>query len=371
MSIDNETLKQRKSKAFQRKVDQIDLQWDQTGRGSSFKKNIDYAKTIFKVDNNGALNTGLRFDKRKITGGFEDLASKYDSMKKSGISNIEDVMKIRSQSAAREQTFAQRWLGYGHKDFRTLTTPKSGGGIGNLYMMPSYEAFATAGVGTHLNRAAAFASGIGLKDDLMNSIGVATAHQKKIMASKSVGKLDKLFAGVAPMMGAVFSGAEALPYLTGEKESTITDNAIVSVAGMALSLAAGTYGFRVGKELTHAATSLIPKFSKQGQTLGKLSKARGGLKMATGVTGGLAGGIGATLAVDMAVDMFKTVSDQNNSINRVKNALYRNDMVGNTSVNTNQLLTSRQKAMSALSKSSLNDKAYIMGNEAAILKGIY
>lgn len=371
MNTNNDTLKQRKSKSFQMKAEQIDLQWDQTGRGASYKKNLDYAKTIFKVDNNGALNTGLRFDARKITGGFDDLRSEYDKIKKSGISNIEDVMKIRSRSAAREQTFTQRWLGHGNKDFDILTSPKSGGGIANMYMMPSYEAFATSGVGTHLNRAAAFASGIGLKDDLMNSIGLATAHQKKIMASKSVRVLDKAFAGFAPLVGAVFAGSEALPYLTGDKESTLTDNAVTSVAGMALSLAAGTYGFRVGKELTHAATSLVPKFSKQGQTLGVLSKARGGLKIAVGTVGGLVGGLGATMAVDAAVDMFKTAASQDNSINRVKNALYRNDMTGDISVNTNQLLTSRQKAMAALSKSSLNDKAYIMGNEASILKGIY
>ena len=46
------------------------------------------------------------------------------------------------------------------------------------------------------------------------------------------------------------------------------------------------------------------------------------------------------------------------------------DVRGDTSVNTQQALTSRQRAFQKLSKSSLNDRASLLGNEASVLKGI-
>jgi hypothetical protein len=54
-------------------------------------------------------------------------------------------------------------------------------------------------------------------------------------------------------------------YLSGERESTLTDNAATAAVSAAVSLSAGIYGFRVAKEATHAITSLVPKGASTGE----------------------------------------------------------------------------------------------------------
>jgi hypothetical protein len=99
-------------------------------------------------------------------------------------------------------------------------------------------------------------------------------------------------------------------------------------------------------------------------------RVRGAAKLATGAVGGLVVGGGLMMAADAAIGLAKSMADRDNRILQLRNSLFSSTS-GNTSVNTSQLATSRQRAFSKLSKSSLNDKGYILGNEAAILKGIY
>ena len=148
---------------------------------------------------------------------------------------------------------------------------------------------------------------------------------------------------------------------------------------MALSAAAGTYGFRVGKELTHAGTSLLkaaPKVGKvgigeTGKALGAAGKIRGAAKLTAGSVGGLVTGAGLMLATDSIINVAKTMADRDNNIIKNEAIVNSPQVAASRSVNTAQLATSRQRAFAKLSKSSLNDKGYILGNEAAILKGIY
>lgn len=293
--------------------------------------------------------------------------------------SIGTALKAEAITNSRNRTAAERIFGasFGSDKYNS-TQPVRGGGINNMYAFNSYESFATAGMRDHLGRARKFAFGYGFRDDLMNSLGLMTKHQKSIIGSSATKVSDKLFTGLSPVIGGAFALSEASDYVFGNKESTITDNAATSVLGMGLSLAASTYGFRVGKELTHAGTSLLkgaPIIGKigrgtTGKALGVAGKLRGAAKLATGTVGGLVAGGGLMLLTDSAIGLAKSLADRDNKIIQMRNSLFSGGL-GDTSVNTNQLATSRQRAFAKLSKSSLNDKGYILGNEAAILKGIF
>lgn len=293
--------------------------------------------------------------------------------------SIGTALKAEAITNSRNRTAAERIFGasFGSDKYNS-TQPVRGGGINNMYAFNSYESFATAGMRDHLGRVRKFAFGYGFRDDLMNSLGLMTKHQKSIIGSSATKVSDKLFTGLSPVMGGAFALAEASDYVFGNKESTITDNAATSLLGMGLSLAASTYGFRVGKELTHAGTSLLkgaPIIGKigrgtTGKALGIAGKLRGAAKLATGTVGGLVAGGGLMLLTDSAIGLAKSLADRDNKILQMRNSLFSGGL-GDTSVNTNQLATSRQRAFAKLSKSSLNDKGYILGNEAAILKGIF
>ena len=104
----------------------------------------------------------------------------------------------------------------------------------------------------------------------MNSLGFLTKHQKNILASTTASKMDKFSAGMGAYLGAAFVLNGSMEYLVGDKESTLTDNALTNAVGMGISLAGGTYAFRTTKELTHAATSLIGTGSLGIKAGGKL-----------------------------------------------------------------------------------------------------
>lgn len=310
---------------------------------------------------------------------YEDVKKSLDKTKPLSKGSIGDALKAEAITNSRNRTAAERIFGaMPVSDKFNSTQPVRGGGINNMYAFNSFESFATAGMTDHLGRASKFAMGYGLRDDLMNSIGLMTRHQKSIISSSATKMSDKLFTGLAPVMGGAFALSEASDYILGNKESTLTDNAATSIAGMALSAAAGTYGFRVGKELTHAGTSLlkaVPKVGKvgtgeTGKALGAAGRIRGAAKLTAGSVGGLVTGAGLMLATDSIINVAKTMADRDNNIIKMRQSLF-SPGAASTSVNTAQLATSRQRAFAKLSKSSLNDKGSILGNEAAILKGIY
>ena len=93
-------------------------------------------------------------------------------------------------------------------------------------------------------------------------------------------------------------------------------------------------------------------------------------KGATGIGAGIIGGGVATLATGAIFSAAQGMASIDNSINRTKRKLSTGDTTSGTSTMTNQLMTSRQRALDKLSKSSMNDRAMTFGNEARILKGI-
>lgn len=372
-------------------IDKAQL-WDQIGlesndgffsrRSTKEKEAIKTSRRLFENSlghGNHPIKWSSNLYRKNANADYADVKRMMDATDPLSKGSIGTALKAEAITNSRNRTAAERIFGAapGSSKYNS-TQPIRGGGINNIYAFNSYESFATTGMMDHLGRAGKFLGGYGLRDDLMNSIGLMTKHQKSIIASSATKATDKLFAGLAPTIGGMFALAEASDYIVGNKESTITDNAATSVAGMAASLALGTYGFRVGKELTHAGTSLLkgaPIIGKigrgtAGEALGAAGRIRGAAKLATGTVGGLITGGGLMLATDAVVGLAKNMADRDNRILQIRNSLF-SPTTGNTSVNTAQLATSRQRAFAKLSKSSLNDKGYILGNEAAILKGIF
>ena len=366
---------------------QVDLESGQTPLFATLKKkdrvrqekNVKLARRLFKDIKD------FEFDEEKITGrvvkgqldgNYEDLAKQLSSVAKhDGKNAVQFANRLRNIADARNKTWALQFLGSGIGTEQLASSqPVRGGGVSNYYGFTSMEHFARSGMTDHLGRLSKFAVGYGIGEAMMNSVGLATSHQKAIMRSANVGLIDRASAVAPALFGGIYSMSEALPYLSGDKNSTLTDNAATAVLGTALSTSALIYGFRVGKEATHVATSplkAIPWLAdKQGQALTGLGRARGFGKWLTGFGVGALTGVAAMQAVDFGVEQFKTAANRDNSIQKVKRMLYTGDTSTDASVKTNQLLTARQRTVSKLNKSALNDRGYIMGNEAMVLKGI-
>ena len=185
------------------------------------------------------------------------------------------------------------------------------------------------------------------------------------MRSNATTRGAKVTTAMGPALGALFAMNTASEYIDGTKESTLSDNAVTGVASGAASIAASTYAFRIAKEGTHAATSLVtPRVS------GKMGKVVSAGKLITGTVAGLAAGLTAAVGVDTVAELARSSASQDNSILNLKRSLYKADDMADTSIQTNQLMTARQRTLNKLSKSSLNDRANLMGNEAMVLKGI-
>lgn len=355
------------------RFDQLKLEAGDRGSGHDAMR---LSKMIMQQDKAGNTSKRLAFDIQKIAGNsagglHDDLADDFLKSDKS----IEKALDTKARASARNKTAAQRRFGsrIGSEDWK-LTQPTRGGGVKNMYAFKNLESFVSAGATDHLGRAATFAAGRGARADLMNSLGFLTKHQKNILASTTAGKMDKFSAGMGAYLGAAFVLNGSMEYLVGDKESTLTDNALTNAVGMGISLAGGAYAFRTTKELTHAATSLIGTGNlgiKAGGKLGLLGKALGAGKWLTGATVGAGAFLAANTAIDAGIDIFKSAANNENAASRLKKTIYSGDTTVDASVRTNQLLTGRQRAMSKLAKSSLNDRGYVMGNEAMILKGIY
>nr|DAV88954.1 MAG TPA: hypothetical protein [Caudoviricetes sp.] len=362
-----------KAAGVRSRFDQLKLEAGDRGSGHDAMR---LSKMIMQQDKAGNTSKRLAFDIQKIAGNsagglHDDLANDFLKSDKS----VEKALDTKARASARNKTAAQRRFGsrIGSEDWK-LTQPTRGGGVKNMYAFKNFESFVSAGATDHLSRAATFAAGRGVRADLMNSLGFLTKHQKNILASTTAGKMDKFSAGMGAYLGAALVLNGSMDYLVGDKESTLTDNAATNAIGMGLSLAGGTYAFRTTKELTHAATSLIGTGSlgiKAGGKLGWLGKVLGAGKLLVGTGAGIGAFAAASTAIDAGVDIFKSAANNENAASRLKKTIYSGDTTVDASIRTNQLLTSRQRAMSKLAKSSLNDRGYVMGNEAMILKGIY
>ena len=328
-----------------------------------------------------------KLDIKGITGGYEKYEKELNSVIKrvgesgdpSKVGFMGEINNLRRRSLARE--FAERdeglvrnymrrnlGIGKGAAEVTKATAPRYGGGADNMFML-GWDVNNNIGSAQHINRAARFAAGAGLGTDLLNSAGIMTRHQKNILKASSTGVMQKAGTLLAPAFGIAAIVDTTSQYVSGERETTITDNAITGAASSVAELAALTYGYRVTKEATHAITSAIPFIGNTARG-GKLGVAAKLFKAGSGFLAGAAGAIGLQTATSAVLETSRSIASQDNSLNRAKRQLTMGDTSSDASVQTQQLLTARQRALEKLSASSMNDRAMVFGNEAKILKGI-
>lgn len=198
----------------------------------------------------------------------------------------------------------------------------------------------------HFARARAFAfGGQGAnRETLMNSMGMITKKQMEF-AQKQTGIFGKALG---------YGGTLAIPgfslYMMNE---------------------AAKEGQQVGQYATETIAPQVGMFygGRVGANLGAgLQKAAGGNGLAGRFYGGLSGAaVGMAAAYGIASAIGGSVT-ANNTIQNVRKKMYDSD-ISRDLLQTNNTLTHRQAALQAISKSAMNNRGQMMGNEAQILYG--
>lgn len=226
--------------------------------------------------------------------------------------------------------------------------PKASGGMFG-YGLTSKQ-FKRSGAKDHLKRAATFATwGSGAKrEDMLNTMGMLTKAQKE--QAQAGGKLNKLFHAAIPI--ATFGAMAATMANGGDALDYVMDTAIPEVAAFA--------GWRTGKSLGYAAGGMMG----QGAAEGVLRRG------AAGLIGGVTGAVAGFALAAGATHLLKESTNSNNIINRAAHDIRTSDFDNDIMINSNTL-THRRRAAEAISKSRMNDRGQVLGNEAMIMRGIF
>jgi hypothetical protein len=224
--------------------------------------------------------------------------------------------------------------------------PKSSGGAFGYGL--TKKQFDSATTGEHLRRALTFGTfGSGAKrEDFANTMGMLTKEQKSMVAKG--GALNRMFHMAIPAATAFGLGSTIME--GGDGMDYMADVAAPEVGAFA--------GWRTGKSM--------------GFAVGKATGMRTGAKFLTGVAGGVAGGVvGGAIAMGIA-DTIRSSADSNNYVKQLGGKANNVDLKMDFAQNESTIshLTHRRRTMDKLSKSALNDRGQVMGNEAMILKGI-
>ena len=217
-------------------------------------------------------------------------------------------------------------------------------GSGSSYGYASKEARVAATAGEHLKRAGIFASaGSGMKrETALNAVGLLTKHQKAETLKAGAGFLARSQKWLIPGGALLGLGANAAD---GGGLADYLGGYVAPEIGARI-------GINVGKNLGFGASKML------GLNL-----------MAGGVIGGTLGVVSG-LAIGAAVGYLGAESaDSNNIINHQAHDMMTADFETPFEQNNNTL-THRQRAINKLSKSSLNDRGTLLGNEAQVLAGI-
>ena len=191
-------------------------------------------------------------------------------------------------------------------------------------------------------------------ENFLNSLGVTTSQQR--MQYKSSGVLGKAGALLGPGLGAatIFSTIAD----GGDMYETMTFN---------LAAAGGMAGFTAGNRLGGS-------FYKGAQTVKNeytgLNQLKGGkMRFAGGAVGGAIGfAAGAAL---VGGGMWAASDLTSNDSVLAKMAKGYSKLASNAGIEqNNRTLTMRQQALQQLSQSAINDRASLLGNEAAVLRGV-
>ena len=205
-----------------------------------------------------------------------------------------------------------------------------------------------ASVGEHAGRAATFITGgSGAKREaFMNSLGFLTKNQKREATANAAGKMAKSTKWLIPGIAGITAADTALD--GGGIDDFIGDYTIPEVMAVGGWHAGKNSGYLIGGALGNTGRPLL----------------------AMGAMGGIAGGAMGLIGGAVAGYVVSSASESDNMVRETAHAMKIGLFNGNFEENR-KTLTSRQRAMSRLSKSALNDRGQILGNEASILAGVY
>lgn len=197
----------------------------------------------------------------------------------------------------------------------------------------------------HFKKAGVMAiGGSGLKrETLLNSVGLLSKHQKA--AAKGGGFMNKAQRALIP------GGAAVGAFMTLNDGGNVVDfvgDFVLPEIGLFTGWHVGkNAGFGAGKALGFGGRGVLA----MGATAGVAAAATG-----------LALGIGAGM-------LAKEAGDSDSFLNRTAENLMHADF--DLSLNeTSNTLTHKQRALNKLSKSALNDRGTLLGNEAQVIAGI-
>jgi len=191
-------------------------------------------------------------------------------------------------------------------------------------------------------------SGRLIKEGFMNSFMIPTKNQW--MQMKAGGWLTKVTTAAQPLLGGYMLGSELLS--GGDVSEALATSAMGT---------AGIVGFNLGKSFAGFGTKSASIVN--GKIVGGYSRLA--LQGMFGVAGGVTGAGLVAAGYYGTKDMLKSDS----AIAKASNSYAKAKAFGNVQ-QTQPILTMRQKALQQLSQSSINDRASVLGNEAAILKNL-
>lgn len=217
--------------------------------------------------------------------------------------------------------------------------------------------------------------GMGLMGEgLMNSLGIVSKQQKIMW--KTGNPLQKAFAAAGPVLGAGFLVStmleggdmyDALAFNVAGAGAMAGFHMGKSFAGAASSGAArmwGGAGTTFGAAKAYAAGDIV-----NGKTMTKAGIAGGKARLAMQGIGGIAGGVAGFAAISGATWAIKDMSAADSVI--AQGARKYTSLASSAStMQNNNTLTMRQRALQQLSQSSMNDRAMVLGAESAILRSL-
>ena len=273
----------------------------------------------------------------------------YDNHYNQKRSTSSTVNKMREESAIKDVTRIR-------SDFH-----RTQGNVGASSMVGGASLGYSIGFSGHrrasqsaLAGSAMFDTARALSENSLNSLGIVTNQQR--MQFKSSGMLGKAGALLGPGLGAatIFSTIAD----GGDMYETMTFN-LAAASGMA----GFTAGSRLGGSLFQGAQMVKNEHTGLNQLKG------GKMRFAGGAVGGAIGFAAGAALVGGGMWAASDLTSNDSVLAKMAKGYSRLASNAGTEQN-NRTLTMRQQALQQLSQSAINDRASLLGNEAAVLRGV-
>ena len=320
-----------------------------------------------------ALN---KMDKKLLNLSEQIINPKTDNDSIPRLQSVYDNIKnVREEMSEKLNYKGKPPEGVDPSDFKRSYRPKegiSGYGLGmNKFIEHSDSALIGRGLG--------FMTMAGAGESLMNSFGILTSTQSALH-KKEANVLKRTFSNASMIrmgtIGSMLYSASVDQGLGG----FVTDN---------LTYAAALQGWRVGTSFSPLAKHAANVVGNVAATPWRMAKAGDDMilgrspnvkfwspastskasRLAWGAAGGLTGAAIGALAVTAASAAISDITSNQSTIRKVAKNISTRTIYASTATN-GATSSSRQAALNKLSRSGMNDRAMLYGNEARILGGI-